>query len=161
MLRPLSPALAAGLLAGAPVPAPPARGFPRTEDVHILECAAAGQAPASYLIELDGTCIGTLGAVGIPTCDGEQEIGYGLIAPARRRGLGTEAVAALCAALERQPGLSCLSAQVHPQNTASMALLRRLGFVPVPGASRGHLKFARAAAGKPPLRARIVGRHVC
>lgn len=161
MLRPLTASLAAALLAGEPSPSSAGPGFPTADDLSVLELAERGQAGQVYVLERDDRCIGTLGVAGALSPDGEQEIGYGLVPRARGQGLGTEAVGALCAVLERGPDLRRLTAQVRAGNDASLALLRRLGFVEVDGAAAGHRKLARAAPGQPPLRARIPGRHVC
>ena len=55
-------------------------------------------------------------------------IGYGLAAPYRGHGYGTELVRALSRWLLRQPGVRHVVAQVEPDNAASRATLRRTGF---------------------------------
>lgn len=144
--------------------------FPRTDDLSLLDAVAASTDPVGhrYLLaaaQPDSTApalIGTLGVAGACSPDGEQEIGYGLVPSARGRGLGTEAVTALCAVLEREPGLQRVTAQVESGNHRSLRLLTRLGFVEVDGGVDGHRKLARGRAGAPAVRpARISGRHVC
>ncbi len=159
VLRPLTPALARGLLA-----APSGRGFPGPDDLDLLARTAATEdadARHTYLVEQDGRPIGTLGVAGALSPDGDQELGYRLVTPARGQGYGTEAVGALCAVLEREPGVRRLTAAVRPGNEASRRLLYRLGFLEVDGGSTGHLLFARAAPGSAPAFRRIAGRHVC
>lgn len=76
----------------------------------------------------DGTVVGDCGWLGGPGPDGAVEVGYGLAPSARGRGLGTEAVALMCAWAAAQPGALRLTADVLPGNEASLRLLRRLGF---------------------------------
>ncbi len=159
VLRPLTPALARDLLA-----APCEHGFPGPDDLDLLVRTAAtdpADVRCTYLLEHEGRPIGTLGVAGTVSPDGDQELGYGLAPPARGNGFGTEAVGALCAVLEREPGVRRLTAEVRPGNEASRRLLQRLGFGEVGGGSTGHLLFARAAPGHAPVLRRIAGRHVC
>ena len=159
VLRPLSPAVARELLdPGVP------GGFPSEDDTRVLTqvaTASAGDVRHTYLLLHRDHPIGTLGVAGALSPDGDQELGYSLVPAARGQGLGTEAVGALCAVLERQDGVRRLTAEVRPGNEASLRLLTRLGFVEVGGASTGHLLLARAAPGQPPIRRRWAGRHVC
>lgn len=159
VLRPLTPTVARELLDRAP-----AKGFPSQDDYGVLVRMAAtpaGDARHTYVLEHNGDPVGTLGIAGALSPDGDQELGYGLVPAARGQGLGTEAVGALCAVLERTEGVLRLTAEVRPGNEPSRALLRRLGFVEVAGASAGHLLLARAAPGQPPVRPPIAGKHVC
>ena len=159
VLRPLTPGLARELLA-----APCEQGFPGPDDLEWLGRTAATEdadARHTYLLLRDGRPIGTLGAAGALSPDGDQELGYGLIPAARGQGFGTEAVGALCAVLEREPGVRRLTAEVRPGNEASRRLLHRLGFFPVDGGSTGHLLLARAASTSAAAARRIRGRHVC
>ena len=157
-LRPLTAELAAALLA-----APHDDGFPTDDDTQVLRGVVASGADAhgSYVVEQHGRPVGTAGAAGGLSPDGDQEVGYGLVPGARRKGLGTEAVGALCAYLESRPGVRRLTAEVLPGNAASLRLLRTLGFTDVHGGTHGHQLLARAAPGEPAVRGRITGRHVC
>ena len=158
-LRLLTPTAARQLLESAP-----AAGFPSQDDHGVLVRTAATSdedAGRAYVLEHDGCPVGTLGVAGALSPDGDQELGYALVPAARGQGLGTEAVGALCAVLERGPGVRRLTAEVRPGNEASRRLLRRLGFLEVDGASAGHLRLARAVPGQPPVRQQISGRHVC
>ena len=131
-------------------------GWPHADTADALAGAAAGGAQAAegtWLVTVDGQVVGECGWKGPADPDGTVEIGYGLAAPARGRGLGTEAVALLVAWSERQPGVRQLAADVLVGNEASRRLLRRLGFDERP--VDGHL--VRAERGQP----RIRGRHVC
>ena len=110
-----------------------------------------------WLVVVDGEVVGDLGWRGGPDERGDVLLGYGLAAPARRQGVGTEAVAVLCAWADAQPGVRRLVADVLPGNEASRRVLRRLGFTEEPG-DDPHLRCVRTAGGAPP---RIRGRHVC
>lgn len=157
VLRPATAASAPDLLCPRP------NGFPRTDDASMLAGVLAGgdDGHGVYVVELQGEPIGTVGCAGGLSPDGDQEVGYGLVPSARGRGLATEAVGALCAHLERAPGVLRLTAEALPGNSASLRVLHRLGFVPVAGGSQGHQLLARAAPGRPAVRPHLAGRHVC
>ena len=164
VLRPLTAELAESLLAGRSAPGlVNGRGFPRDDDRSVMAgvCASGADAAGTWLVERDGVLLGTLGAAGPVSPDGDQEIGYGLVAEAHGAGLGTEAVAAVCAVLERREGVRRLTAQVLPGNDASVRLLRRLGFVEVERSAAPQVLLARATPGRDAVRPRIAGRHVC
>lgn len=72
--------------------------------------------------------IGDLGWKGGPGPDGVVEIGYGLAAPSRGQGYGTEAVGAFADWALGPGGAETLTAEVVADNTASRRLLERLGF---------------------------------
>ena len=156
-LRPLTAVLAATLTTPRP------NGFPRDDDLSLLAgvVASGDDARGAYVVEHAGLPIGTVGAAGTLSPDGDQEIGYGLVASARGQGLATEAVAAVSAHLETGVGVRRLTAEVQPGNSPSMRVLHRLGFVPVEGGSIGHQLLARAAPGLPAVRPHLAGRHVC
>ena len=99
--------------------------FADTHDA--LGPAAAGDS-LCWLVTLDATVIGDCGTAGPVHETGEVEIGYGLAAPYRGHGYGTELVRALSRWLLRQPGVRHVVAQVEPDNAASRATLRRTGF---------------------------------
>lgn len=85
-----------------------------------------------------GLVIGAIGCHGAPE-GGIVEIGYGIAAEARGRGLATEALAALAAFLERQPEVRTLRAATDTENVPSQRVLERCGFVAV---ARDHLLIA-------------------
>lgn len=175
VLVPVGPELARRLLAGPVAGLPAAAGFPRSDDTSVLQAVlASGDGPGgTWLVQLDGALVGTVGVAGPVSPEGDQELGYGLVAAARGAGIGTEAVGAVCAVLERRDGVRRLTAEVLPGNEASLRLLRRLGFVEVDGGQPPHTRLARSAPGRPGPHAgtvgltrvvtgtRIAGRHVC
>ncbi len=86
-----------------------------------------------FLVELveTGQVIGDAGWKGGPNEDGVAEIGYGLSAQFRGRGLGTELVGLLTGWALAQPGVRRVRAEVLIGNEPSLAALRRNGFVEV------------------------------
>ena len=164
VLRPLTPDLARRLLGDDGTRGVRcAPGFPRQDDRSACSAVLASgeHAAGTWVVEHEGSLVGTLGAAGAVSPDGDQEVGYGLVPAARGAGLGVEAVAAVCAVLEQRPGVRRLTAEVLPGNAPSLRLLRRLGFVEVDGAGPPHVRLARPAPGQPALTQRIAGRHVC
>jgi ribosomal-protein-alanine N-acetyltransferase len=74
----------------------------------------------------DGPLVGSVGFKGRPDRTGTVEIGYGIEAPFRRRGLATEAVRGLLSwAWER--GVRRVVAECDPANAGSVAVLQRAG----------------------------------
>jgi RimJ/RimL family protein N-acetyltransferase len=87
----------------------------------------------TYLVVDDEDRIyGDCGTKAPPDADGMVEIGYGLAAPSRGRGLGGSAVSALVDALDERSDVTVIEAEVHIGNEASWRLLERLGFAVVP-----------------------------
>lgn len=130
-----------------------APGWPHADTADALrplaEHGGPGSTDGTFLIAVDGELVGECGRLGGPDLAGDVEIGYGLAPPARRRGLGTEAVGVLTAWLERQPGVRRVTADAHVGNEASRRLLARLGFRPAGAADPGHpayLTYVRDAA---------------
>ena len=93
----------------------------------------------------DGRVVGDCGTAGPPDDEGRQEIGYGLAAPFRGQGLGTEAVRVMADWLADLPGVRALTAEVEVGNDASRRLLERLGFHLV-GDQEGRWHLARPTA---------------
>ena len=75
-----------------------------------------------FVIELDGAVIGKLGAFRLP------EVGFLLHPDHHGKGYAREALAAFTAYI-RARGLPRLTADADPRNAASLALLKRSGFV--------------------------------
>lgn len=135
------------------------RGWPH-EDTHdglrpLAEHGADGD-DGGWLVVVEGEVVGDCGWRGGADAAGDVLLGYGLAAPYRGHGLGTEAVAVLCAWAEQQPGVQRLVAEVHVDNGASRRLLRRLGFAEQPDDP----PWVRCVRG-PGTTPRIRGRHVC
>ena len=95
----------------------------------------------------DGRVVGDCGTFGPPDEQGRLEIGYGLAAPFRGRGLGTEAVRALVDWLVTLPDVREVTASVEVGNEPSRRLLETLGFTLAAGPAETdrHWHFARLA----------------
>src|SRR5205807_9109213 len=92
----LSGLAAAGLTA--------ADGWPHEDTADGLAMAGKGGYPPGWLITANGAVIGDIGTHGPVDDAGRVEIGYGLAAPSRGQGYGSEAVAAVTDWLLSQPG---------------------------------------------------------
>ena len=173
-LLPVPRSLARAVVHGDPLDGPlaalglrAADGWPHADTADALRPHAEHGAPdqdADVWLVVDGDeVVGDCGLAGGLDERGEQEIGYGLAAGARGRGLGTEAVAVLCAWLEQQPDVRRVVAEVEVGNEASQRLLSRLGFVRSPAVP----PYERWVRGEPePVLRRlppgaVTGRHVC
>jgi ribosomal-protein-alanine N-acetyltransferase len=136
-------ALAAGDLSGVD----PAQGWPHDDTLDAVRMDAehaAGDADTGFLAVLveTGQVVGDAGWKGGPDDTGTAEIGYGLAAPYRGRGLGTELVALVSAWALAQPGVRRLSAEVLVGNEPSARALLRNGFTAV-GRRADMLLFVR------------------
>ena len=100
---------------------------------------ATSDEQTSFLVILSetGQVVGEAGWKGGPDADGEAEIGYGLAAPWRGQGLGTEMVALLTGWVVAQPGVRVVTAMVRPGNVASRRALERAGFAADDGPGDG------------------------
>ena len=149
-IEPISHERALALLAGRPEPGCAwEQGFPPPELLASLrrvvdEGAGPGAFGPCYAYVIfrrcDGLAVGDAGFFGAPGADGEVEIGYALVPGARGSGLAREAVALLAEWALAQPGVRALTARVEPDNTASLRLLDRLGFV-ADGRSKPYLRY--------------------
>ncbi len=129
VLVPVPPGRVDAVLSGDLGPYVAGPGWPRDDTVAALSFRAARG--MTWLIAVDGVIVGELGTKGPLDAPGGVEIGYGLAAPSRGRGIGTRAVAALVDWLLGQDGVRRVFAHVDPANTPSVSLLRRLGFAHV------------------------------
>lgn len=118
---------ARALLAGVDPGFPLGKGYPHEDSVHALH-RIDGLGGWFITLKDDGRAIGDCGAKGWVDERGRVEIGYGLAAPWRGQGFGTEAVAALAEWLEVQPDVRAIIAEVEIGNEASRRLLQRAGF---------------------------------
>ena len=78
----------------------------------------------------ESACAGHAGFHGPPEHAGRAEIGYTVFEPYRGRGLATEACAALTAWAFDQ-GVERVFLSIRPDNTPSLAIARKLGYVEV------------------------------
>lgn len=130
--------------------------YPRRDDRDAASMVKGADpwGPRHITRTVDGLVFGSIGFFGPPapaTGTGgddapEVEIGYGLVADARGRGVATEAVRALLALADALAVR--VRASVRPDNAASLRVLAKCGFTELRGANEdGELVMAR------PLRA--------
>ena len=129
-----------------------AAGFPRTEDLEALRAFEHGA--LSFLVAADGVVVGTCGTHGPPSTGGVVELGWGLVAEARGRGVGAVAVAQLVEVATRRYPTAAIVAHtewsdggdgVVANSAASEAILRRLGFTSDPAPSEPGYRAWRLA----------------
>jgi len=137
---------ARALLDGADCGLPLAEGYPHADTFDALRMWVEHGGPddGGWFVTLaeDGRVIGDCGTHGAVDDDGRVEIGYGLAAPFRGRGFGTELVGALADWLAAQPAVCVVAASVEVGNEPSRRLLTRLGFV-LTGEADGHWHLER------------------
>jgi RimJ/RimL family protein N-acetyltransferase len=80
------------------------------------------------VVDDEGRIAGECGTKHPPDPDGMVEIGYGLAAASRGRGLGSAMVSQLLDRLALTPGVRVVEAEVHADNPASWRILEALGF---------------------------------
>lgn len=130
-LVPMTAEQAQSLRAGELSDLPAGPGWPHADTLDGVGAALAGGDPEAlpWLVVVDdGSVVGDVGWKGAPSPDGEVEIGYGLAAPSRGLGLGTEAVRRLIGWLALQPAVRRVVAQTTVDNEPSRRLLVGLGF---------------------------------
>lgn len=128
VLRPVSASLAAAVVAGDLSGLDAGDGWPTEDTVDGLNMVVTDGAPA-WLVTLGGRVIGDCGSHGPVDEAGAVELGFGLAAPYRGQGYGTEVARALAGALGAQPGVRRVVARgVLPDNVPSRRALERVGF---------------------------------
>ena len=120
----LSGLAAAGLTA--------AEGWPHEDTADGLGMTVKSGYPPSWLVTAGGAVIGDCGLHGGPAGPvdeaGRVEIGYGLAAPSRGQGYGSEVVAAITGWLLAQPGIRQVRACTLTDNMPSRRVLEKAGF---------------------------------
>lgn len=120
-----------------------AEGWPQEGTANGLRMAIEHGEPPGWMIMLGGKVIGDCGTHGSADASGVVELGYGLAAPFRGRGYGTEAVGAMTAWLLRQPGTLVARANTLPDNAASRRVLEKNGFSFMGYGADGHAVYQR------------------
>jgi ribosomal-protein-alanine N-acetyltransferase len=124
--------------------------YPRPDDRDAASMVKADDPDGSWgprhvVRASDGVAVGSIGFFGIPADhEGvpETEVGFGLVADSRGRGVVTEALRALLAETDRL-GVR-VRASVRPENAASLRVLAKCGFTQLRGSSEdGELVMAR------------------
>ena len=101
--------------------------------------------------ERPATVVGGCGYHGPPTPAGVVEVGFSVCPEWRGQGFATEMAHALAARAAGLPGTTRVIAHTSEGNHASIAVLRRSGFVHVgPGADEGSLQFEWPVGGAVP-----------
>ncbi len=131
VLVPISPELAEAILGGDLTGVRAAEGWPHANTLDPFRAAVKRNVELpGWLVTLDDVVIGDCHTHGAADAEGDIEIGYGLAAPYRGRGYGTELVEAFSQWLFGQPGVRRVVARhVTAGNSASRRLLERAGFV--------------------------------
>jgi RimJ/RimL family protein N-acetyltransferase len=106
-------------------------GWPHEHTKDGVTLALTHGQPAGWLVCFGGLVIGDCGTHAPVDSGGGVEIGYGLAAPYRGRGFGSEVVAAMSDWLLDRPGMSLVRARTSPGNIASRRVLEKAGFVAV------------------------------
>lgn len=128
ILEPLPVEAARAIVAGDVSAVQPGRGWPHANTLDGLRNALTrGHAPG-WLVTLDGLVIGDCGTHGDPDDRGEVELGFGLAAPYRGRGYGSEVALGLSRWLLAQPGVHRVLGRAELGNTPSRRALERAGF---------------------------------
>ena len=119
-----------------------ADGWPHDDTADGLAMAGKAGYPPGWLITADGAVIGDCGTHGPVDEAGRVEIGYGLAAPSRGQGYGSEAVAAVTGWLLSQPGVRQVRAHTLTSNAPSRRVLEKAGFTYV-GLDEGEALYQR------------------
>lgn len=129
VLEPIAPEVAAAVVRGDLSGLRVGEGWPHADTVDGLGMAVrSGHAPG-WFVTLAGEIIGDCGTHGPPDEAGDVEIGYGLAAPYRGRGYGSELVIAASRWLLGRPGVRRVVArEVLADNVPSRRALERAGF---------------------------------
>jgi RimJ/RimL family protein N-acetyltransferase len=151
-LEPLTAEMARAILAGdlsglaaaglATTGLAAADGWPHEDTADGLAMAVKTGHPPGWLVTVGGTVIGDIGTHGPVDEAGRVEIGYGLAAPSRGQGYGSEAVAAVTEWLLSQPGVRQVRAHTLTSNAPSRRVLEKAGFTYV-GLDEGEALYQR------------------
>ncbi|HEV2590253.1 MAG TPA: GNAT family N-acetyltransferase [Gaiellaceae bacterium] len=137
--------MASAVVAGDLSEVVPGEGWPHDDTLDGLRMGLAQGHVVAWLATLDGVVIGDCGTHGEPDESGDVELGYGLAAPYRGRGYGTEVVVGLSQWLLAQDGVQRVVARrVCVANMASRRALERAGFTQET-ADEEHAWYALAA----------------
>lgn len=142
VLEPVPLRLARAIVAGDLSGVRPGRGWPHDDTLDGLRMMVEHGGASDWFVTLDGVVIGDCGTHGGVDEAGDVEIGYGLAAPYRGNGYGTELVAALTGWLLGRPGVRRVVARhVLADNMPSRRALERTGFA-LERVGSGHVDYA-------------------
>jgi RimJ/RimL family protein N-acetyltransferase len=127
-LEPISDEVARAITSGDVDGLSPADGWPQAGTMNGIALAVEHGHPPGWLVRCSSGVIGDCG-IRAPVDDaGCVEIGYGLAAPYRGQGFGSELVQAISDWLLAQPIVSTVCARTLPSNAASRRVLEKAGF---------------------------------
>lgn len=156
VLVPQTLAAARDVVAGGTAGLDFAPGYPHDDSLDVLRFMAGhgvDDADGGWFVTLaaDGRVIGDCGLKGWADADGRVEVGYGLAAPFRGLGYGSEAVGALLGWLRTRSEVRTVLAEVLAANAPSRRLVERLGFAATAeeGGSVWYALALRPAVGGP------------
>jgi RimJ/RimL family protein N-acetyltransferase len=144
-LEPVTAKAARAIVAGDLSGLTAADGWPHQDTADGLAVALRGGHPPGWLITLGGRVIGECGTHGPVDAAGCAEIGYGLAAPYRGQGYGSEAVAAMTEWLVGLPEVGRVCARTLIGNMPSRRVLEKAGFR-LAGLGQQEAFYQRAAA---------------
>jgi RimJ/RimL family protein N-acetyltransferase len=121
----------------------PGEGWPHADTFDGLRIAVEHGRPAGWLVTSEGCVIGDCGTHGLADPAGSVEIGYGLAAPWRGHGYGSELVAAMSSWLLEQAAVTSVVAATSPDNAASRRILEKNGFTVVGVRDEGLVVYQR------------------
>ena len=102
---------------------PPHSEFAQTQDWIANMVAATAEGSEDFIIEIDGRVAGKVGAYRLP------EFGYILHPDFWGWGMATEATTAFLHHIyQNRPDITALHTDIDPRNTASIRLIKKLGF---------------------------------
>lgn len=136
-LEPVPVEVAQAVVGGEPSIVNAADGWPHPGTFRGFQAALAKGRPPGWFVVLDGRVIGDCGVHDEPDASGTVEIGFGLAAPHRGLGYGTEMVAGLSGWLLARDEVLEVIAHADPDNVASRRAMEMAGFVEEPGTGSG------------------------
>ena len=93
----------------------------------------AGYPGGHWMIVAGGEAVGMCGIKGVPSPDGEVEVGYGIAASRRRRGHMSRGLALVLDALRSDPTIRTVIAETAVDNVGSQRVLEGNGFARIGG----------------------------
>ena len=153
-LHVITPAEAARIVAGAPLPDDRWHPeYPLADELDVLRPLADDPDPDPVFGLMmirdarDGLAVGGIGFFGPPDADGAVEVGYGLVPAARGRGLASAALTQ-AVAIAAAHGVRVVRADTDPANLPSSRVLERAGFGELPaGDGLRHFELLTATRG--------------
>jgi RimJ/RimL family protein N-acetyltransferase len=145
MLGPVSGETAKAVIGGDLSAVPAGEGWPHADTMDGMRHTTS-TGGMLWFVMLDGVVIGDCGTHAPVAPDGLVEIGYGLSAAYRGRGLGAELVDGLSSWLAARPDVRRVIASTDPSNLPSRRCLEHAGFR-LDGEVDGELRYVLDAAG--------------